>query len=517
MFADLAAPLHKCAHQGTAFIWSPEAEVSFKKLKEAITTAPVLAYPDPKHPFVLDTDASGVAIEAVLSQRERPVAYFSHILSGSQRNYCVTHKELLAVVEAIKRFHPYLYGQSFIVRTDHAALRWLLEFRNPEGQVARWLETLQAYDFTMEHCAGQLHSNANALSRCPCKNCQHCDKLEHLEAHMPPVEPSVNAVTLGNGNIESYSPKEIRQAQSHDDDLKLIMALLERQADSPGWEEVAASGGATKAYWAQWQSLRVENGLLYCLWESSSGDSITKQLVVPRVMRKTVLANLHGTVSTGHFGVANKTLGRLRERYYWVNCRQDVEDCCHNCDTCAQKRGPPRKQQAAMKKYTIGLPMERIALDIILGPLPVTDYGNRHILVVSDYFTKCVEAFPMPDQEASTVAELLVKEVVCRFGVPLIIHSDQGRNFKSAVFTEVCELLGMQKTRTTAYHPQSDGIVERFNRTLENQLSRFVSDHQRDWDNYIPYIYCWHIVWLFMNLPGSHLQKSYLVLICVFQ
>jgi hypothetical protein len=128
---------------------------------------------------------------------------------------------------------------------------------------------------------------------------------------MPPVEPSVNAVTLGNGNIESYSPKEIRQAQSHDDDLKLIMALLERQADRPGWEEVAASGGATKAYWAQWQSLRVENGLLCRLWESSSGDSITKQLVVPRVMRKTVLANLHGTVSTGHFGMA-KTLGRLR-------------------------------------------------------------------------------------------------------------------------------------------------------------------------------------------------------------
>lgn len=134
--------------------------------------------------------------------------------------------------------------------------------------------------------------------------------------------------------------------------------------------------------------------------------------------------------------------------------------------THVPRRGvPPRKQRAAMKKYTVGLPMERIALDI-LGPLPVTDYGNRYILVVSDYFTKWVEAFPMPDQEASTVAELLVKEVVCRFGVPLIIHSDQGRNFESAVFTEVCELLGMQKTRTTAYHPQSDGMVERFNRTL---------------------------------------------------
>ena len=94
----------------------------------------------------------------------------------------------------------------------------------------------------------------------------------------------------------------------------------------------------------------------------------------------------------------------------------------------------------------------------------------------------------MPNQEACTVADLLVKEVVCRFGVPLLIHSDQGRNFESAVFTEMCQMLGMHKTRTTAYHPQSDGMIERFNRTLEDQLAKFVDYHQRDWDEHIPYL-----------------------------
>ena len=129
--------------------------------------------------------------------------------------------------------------------------------------------------------------------------------------------------------------------------------------------------------------------------------------------------------------------------------------------------------------------MERIALDV-LGPLTLTEQGNKYILVVADYFSKWTEAFPMPDQESSTVADFLVKEVISPFGVPLLIHSDQGRNFESALFSEICHMLGMKKTRTTPYHPQSDGMVERFNRTLPDQLAKFADYHQTDWDQHIP-------------------------------
>ena len=104
-----------------------------------------------------------------------------------------------------------------------------------------------------------------------------------------------------------------------------------------------------------------------------------------------------------------------------------------------------------------------------------------------DYFTKWPEAYSLPNQEAITVAVVLVKEYVCRFGVPLFIHSDQGRNFESKVFQEMCELLGMKKTRTTALHPQSGGLVEQINRTLESQLSKFVDKNQRDWDHFLPF------------------------------
>ncbi|KMQ82837.1 integrase core domain protein [Lasius niger] len=134
-----------------------------------------------------------------------------------------------------------------------------------------------------------------------------------------------------------------------------------------------------------------------------------------------------------------------------------------------------------MQRYNVGAPFERIALDV-LGPLPRTTGGNKYILVVMDYFSKWPEAYAIPDQEATTVSEELVQNWVSRFGVPLLMHSDQGRNFTSAVFHGMCKLLGIEKTRTTPLHPQSDGMVERFNRTILNHLSLFVSQNQQDWD-----------------------------------
>ena len=144
-------------------------------------------------------------------------------------------------------------------------------------------------------------------------------------------------------------------------------------------------------------------------------------------------------------------------------------------------------QESLEHQYNVGAPAERIALDV-LGPLPTSEAGNKYVLIIADYFTKWPEAYALPNQEAASVAEVLVKEYVCQYGVPLELHSDQGRNFESNVFQEMCALLGIHKTRTTPLHPQSDGMVERINRTLEAQLSKFVDEHQRDWDHYVPFL-----------------------------
>ena len=140
-----------------------------------------------------------------------------------------------------------------------------------------------------------------------------------------------------------------------------------------------------------------------------------------------------------------------------------------------------------MKLVKSGITMDRIATDI-LGELPMTENGNRYILVISDYFTKWTESFPMPNMEAATVARIIVEEVVARFGVPSSIHSDQGRQYESELFSEMCRVLHIKKTRTTPYHPQSDGMVERFNKTLVTMLSAYVNEHHSNWDSYLPYV-----------------------------
>ena len=228
--------------------------------------------------------------------------------------------------------------------------------------------------------------------------------------------------------------------------------------DKPDWEEIALYSHNTKVYVGQWESLSVINGVLYRLWETPAG----------------------------HLGIA-KTLGRVRERFYCVQCRCDVQDWCRKCDVCARRRGPHKKTRAPMAKYNVGSPMEHIAMDI-LGSLPTFDNGNKYMLVVSDYFTRWVRAYSIADQENQTIADVLTKEFICRFGVPLLIHTDQGRNFESKLMAEVCELLDIKKTRTTAYHPQSDGMVERFNQTLEAQLSKFADHNQQDWDQHLPFL-----------------------------
>ncbi len=185
-FATIARPLHKLTEKTSPFVWTSECQDSFDRLKTALTTAPVLGYPNTTDPFILDSDASAFAIGAVLSQiqegKERVIAYFSRTLNKSERDYCVTRKELLAVVDSIKQFHPYLYGLQFLVRSDHAALTWLLKFKNAEGQLARWLEVLGTYNFTIQHRPGKQHGNADGLSRRPCSPCRYCNRKETNES-----------------------------------------------------------------------------------------------------------------------------------------------------------------------------------------------------------------------------------------------------------------------------------------------------------------------------------------------
>ena len=172
-FADIARPLHKASETTTPFKWTPEAQDAFDKLKACLTTTPILAFPSMKEPFILYTDASLSAMGAVLAQvqdgKERAICYASKALSRSQMNYSATKRELLVVVHFTRHFKHYLLGRKFILRTDHSALRWLHNFKDPDGLVARWLEKLAQFDYEVEHRPGKSIGHADGLSRIPTK------------------------------------------------------------------------------------------------------------------------------------------------------------------------------------------------------------------------------------------------------------------------------------------------------------------------------------------------------------
>ena len=209
-------------------------------------------------------------------------------------------------------------------------------------------------------------------------------------------------------------------------------------------------------------------------------------IVLPRSLRNGALRLLHNVKFSGHLGV-HKTSQRVRERYYWVGMTVDIREWVTNCNNCQKKQQPKKSKRAPMKQYNVGAPLERLAIDI-LGPLPESIKGNKYIVCIGDYFTKWVSGIAIPDQEANTVAEALIENVFCIFGLPRQLHSDQGRNFESQLFQEACKLLDIEKTRTTGYRPQSDGMIERFMRTVASMLRNYVDKRQDDWDSHLPYV-----------------------------
>ncbi|KAK7919250.1 hypothetical protein WMY93_010534 [Mugilogobius chulae] len=483
-FSCIAAPLFSLQRKDCDFVWTPECDQAFSALKKALTESPILTPPDANLPFVIDTDASDVGMGAVLSQvgaeGEKVVAYFSKTFNKAERRYCVTRRELLAIVRAIGHFRYYLCGLHFTIRTDHSALQWLMSFKEPEGQIARWLEELAPYDFKVEYRAGGRHANADAMSRRPCDpdNCRYCGKREARERELCADGPSCKVAQV-------YDASEWRAHQELDPDLRPVLQWVE-SGQKPPWNEVTGLSLATKGLFEKFGALRVKEGVLQRAWKEPATGEENWQIVVPKTLRDSVLKACHGATGAGHFGVS-KTLRRLRKGFYWGQIRRDVEDFCRRCDLCASYKGPPGQSRAELQQLAVGAPMERVAVDI-MGPFPRTDKGNRYVLAAMDYFTKWPEAFAIPDQEAETVADTLVEGMFSRFGVAEVLHSDQGRNFESAVFSAMCERMGMQKTRTTPLHPQSDGLVERFNRTLAKQLAIVTAEHQRDWDMHLPLV-----------------------------
>lgn len=298
-FATIARPLINLTKKGKDFIWSMECEQAFCALKKALISPDVMGYPLNKGGlFILDTDACGVGIGSVLAQeqqgRERVISYASRGLNKAERNYCITEKELLAVVFVIQYFRQYLLGRRFLVRTDHQALVWLFSLKEPNGKIARWIEILAPYDFAIEYRPGRKQPHCDALSRCAqprdcqcsevdisealkCRSCGKCRKRVEQMVFGNTSEKDYDFGAKSEGRkatlrirgatadeepstsksasydevqpwLKKFTPEMISEKQRADPDIAPIIQALERE-ERPTSADMERESPATRQYW----------------------------------------------------------------------------------------------------------------------------------------------------------------------------------------------------------------------------------------------------------------------------
>lgn len=474
-FAKIASPLNHLTRKDVPFVWSAECQAAFDHLKTRLCSPPILAYPIFDQPFHLYTDASQFALGYILGQnidgKEHVIAYGGRELSHAEKSYSTTEREALAVVDGIKRYQPYIFGQKFYVHTDHGSLSWLMNVKDPTGRLARWALQLQQHDFTIIHRPGPTNSNADALSR------RLYDIPSGAESSVPPLSLPIASILP-----PCPPPQSLHSLQRKDKDLSVIISYLESS-------QLPLNDVQARALLLMIDSFYLDHrGILCHLWTPGGRrvKSICSQVVIPASLRHDILVACHDDPTAGHLSTV-KTYEKVRERYYWQGMFKDIEHWCRSCVDCAMKKIPRGQGKAPLLPIPVDGAFDRVAMDI-MGPFPTTTSGNRYIIVFSDYYSRWPEAFALPSTEASRIAQLIVDEILSRHGAPRTLLSDRGPNLLASIVREICKLMNTRRSHTTAYHPQTDGLVERFNGTLAEGLSMYVSSHQKDWDQHLPMI-----------------------------
>ena len=473
-FAEIAKPLSDLTKKDTPLTWTEDCEKAFQELKQRLLSFPTLHHYDPDLPVELHCDSSGHGLGAVIAHRLpdnslHPVQYASRLLSKSEENYSTTDKESLAVIWAVTKFQMYL-GKHFKIYTDHKALSWMESKERLPPRLLRFALELQAYDYEIIYKPGKLNADADALSRYPVSPPE--DTEEKLV---------VATLSLIKGRQDRLAHEErtlleeMRQEQLHDPLLLPIIEALQRYEQKENSTERPCPPGISKRY-------ALINGILHRRVLRNNAEQIV--MCVPRRMREKVMFALHDDVYGCHMGVA-KTLARLRERFFFHDMEKYVRDYIKTCVKCQVRKKEARVPYGRlMSVLPPDTPFAQIAIDI-WGPVTRSRAGMQYVVVACDYLTRYVEMKALSAATSKQVARFLLDNVIKTHGFVRRILSDRGTCFLSNVMQEFYHQCSIEKINTTPYRPQTDGLVEAFNKSLGNMISHYVSEDQKDWDKHL--------------------------------
>ena len=522
-FSEIAEPLFKLTKKHARFKWDDQCQKAFTILRNKLAEAPLLVYPDMSKRFLLYCDASNLSTGNILVQEfedengkivERPLAFLSHKLNGTQQRYAILELECLAIIQGLQKFHSYLHGAETIVLTDHKPLIYMLEkgqFNN--RKIARWILTIQSYNCKIVYVKGK-NNVSDIMSRAPEGSAQDnqygnepefeisdrslevktADQVETVDSNckLNSVNENDSKIKVANGNDPVHEVNMIDT--SHLKPLELLHATypITEELGKPQLEgfdmitEQNKDGEITtimkklsegKADKTTEKHLIVVDSLLYYI--SNVSDDPYLRLYIPNHLTEHVIGHYH---NYSHCGV-QKTVDTIKTKYYFPGLYKRVYEYVQKCVPC-QERSAATVNPPMGEHEVNNYPFSKIAGDI-QGPFPTSSSGNKYVYTVICCYTGYLEAFAVPDKTADTIIHILLNEIFPRHSTPLVYLSDNGKENTDKRVERALNYLNVKTIRTSFYNPRGNCLVESSHKALSNLLSKKLEKNQLHWDLYL--------------------------------
>ena len=439
--SDVCDPLRQLTKKEVEWCWLEIHETAVKRIKEMVTSKPVLRYFDDKKELTLQADASQKGLGAAIMQEGQPVAYTSRALTNAEQNYAQIEKELLAVTFGLERFHQYTYGRSVTVQTDHKPLEVIVKknMHQAPKRLQRLMLRLQTYDTHVVYHPGSKMFLADTLSR----------------AFLPESKTDPTQVGMEQVNMIDHLPiakpllEKLKQETADDAVLTELHSVIMR-----GWPEQKKDLPATLTpYFQICDELSTSDGLIF------RGERV----VIPKSMRKGMLERLHSS----HLG-ENSCLRRARESLYWPGMNSAVKDYIQTCDVC-QSLSTKQQKEPILQHEVPNRPWAKVGADLFF-------LDSRHYLVMVDYYSNYIEVDYLSTTTSTAVIHKM-KAQFARHGIPDALVTDNGPQFSSAEFAKFSTMWEFQHITTSPHYPQANGKVENAVKTAKSLLKKAKAGH----------------------------------------